>query len=164
MPQTMVQLAPRVAPCRTRVGRSSSMRRIALRGLNTLVNTIDGPQNTSSSRVTPSYTETLFWIFTLLPMLTFGPITTFWPIRQFLPRRELLNTWETCQIVVPSPISTSSSMKADSWTKYVGRGRVEAVPEDEVLCSKASWQRWSTVRTRIPSWPSVRGGQRDCMH
>src|SRR6266511_5840529 len=76
-PHTIVQLAPRVAPCRTRVGRSSSIRLIWLRGLNTFVNTIEGPQNTSSSSVTPSYTETLFWIFTPLPMLTFGPITTF---------------------------------------------------------------------------------------
>src|SRR3546814_13721509 len=31
-------------------------------------NTMLGPQNKSSSRRTASYTETLFWIFTLLPM------------------------------------------------------------------------------------------------
>src|SRR6266511_143909 len=108
-PQTIVQLAPRVAPRCTNVGRSSSMRRIALRGLNTFVNTIDGPQNTSSSRVTPSYTETLFWIFTPSPILTCGSMTTFWPIRQFFPICEWCNTWDTCQMVVPSPISTSSS-------------------------------------------------------
>jgi len=33
-----------------------------------LVNTIEGPQKTSSSKTTPSYRETLFWILTLSPM------------------------------------------------------------------------------------------------
>ena len=59
-PQTMVLLAPNVAPCRTSVGRYSLFRTISLRGLMTLVKTIDGPQNTPSSNVTASYTETLF--------------------------------------------------------------------------------------------------------
>ena len=59
-PQTIVQLAPRLAPRPTRVARNSSFRDTWLRGLRTLVNTIDGPQNTSSSRVTPVYTDTLF--------------------------------------------------------------------------------------------------------
>ena len=45
-PQTIVQLAPSVAPRLSNVGRNSSMRRTSLRGLNTLVNTMDGPQNT----------------------------------------------------------------------------------------------------------------------
>src|SRR5262249_43113441 len=117
-PQTIVQLAPKVAPRRTKVGRSSSIRRISLRGLNTLVKTIDGPQNTSSSRVTPSYTETLFWILTPSPILTLGPTTTFWPIRQFFPMCEFFNMCETCQMVVPSPILTFSSTNADSWTVY----------------------------------------------
>ena len=38
----------------TRVGLSSSIRGISLRGLNTFVKTIDGPQKTKSSSVTPS--------------------------------------------------------------------------------------------------------------
>src|SRR5262245_1992842 len=137
-PHTMVLLAPSVAPHLTSVGRSSSRRLISLRGLYTFVNTIDGPQNTSSSRVTPSYTETLFWILTPLPTRTFGPITTFWPIRQFLPIWEFLNTCDTCQMVVPSPISTASSMKADSWTKYVGCGWTAGVLAREACCSNAS--------------------------
>ena len=47
--------------------------RIAERGLNTFVNTMLGPQNTSSSSVTASYTDTWFWIFTLRPMATSLP-------------------------------------------------------------------------------------------
>ena len=38
---------------------------IKLLGFITFVNTHDGPRNTSSSQITPVYTETLFWIFTL---------------------------------------------------------------------------------------------------
>ena len=41
------------APRRTSVGLISSIRTISLRGLITFVNTIDGPQNTSFSSVTP---------------------------------------------------------------------------------------------------------------
>jgi len=41
--------------------------------LNTLVNTMLGPQNTSSSSVTASYTDTLFWIFTFRPITTSLP-------------------------------------------------------------------------------------------
>ena len=53
-PQTIVALAPIVAPRRTRVGWYSAFRETWLRGLTTLVNTQLGPQNTSSSSVTPS--------------------------------------------------------------------------------------------------------------
>ena len=53
-PQTTVALAPMLAPRRTRVRRYSSFRLTWLRGFTTFVNTIDGPQNTSSSSSTPS--------------------------------------------------------------------------------------------------------------
>jgi len=49
-----------------------------------------------------------------LSIVTRGPMTTFWPMRQPRPRREPSRTWETCQITVPAPISTSLSMNADS--------------------------------------------------
>ena len=54
VPQTMVQLAPSVAPRCTRVRRYSCLRDTAERGLSTLVKTMLGPQNTSSSSVTAS--------------------------------------------------------------------------------------------------------------
>ena len=50
----MVAFAPMVAPRRTSVRRYSCLRDTALRGFMTFVNTIDGPQNTSSSSSTPS--------------------------------------------------------------------------------------------------------------
>src|SRR5512134_515239 len=53
-PQTTVALAPIVAPRRTRVRRYSALREMWLRGFITFVNTQLGPQNTSSSRTTPS--------------------------------------------------------------------------------------------------------------
>src|SRR5215510_6376510 len=82
MPHRIVEFAPREAPLRTSVRRYSSRRLTWLRGLTTLVNTIEGPQNTSSSRIQPVYTLTLFWILTLLPMQTFEEITTFCPTLQ----------------------------------------------------------------------------------
>src|SRR5437763_16050548 len=60
MPQTIVALAPIVAPRRTSVRLYSFFLEMCARGLTTLVKTIDGPQKTSSSSSTPSYTETLF--------------------------------------------------------------------------------------------------------
>src|SRR5262249_16234461 len=44
IPQMIVQLAPSVAPFFTSVGFNSPIRGISLRGLNTFVNTIEGPQ------------------------------------------------------------------------------------------------------------------------
>jgi hypothetical protein len=41
------------------------------------VKTAEGPQNTSSSRVTPVKIDTLFSILTPLPILTFSPMNTF---------------------------------------------------------------------------------------
>ena len=54
IPQRIVELAPMVAPLRISVGLISVLRGILDRGLMTFVKTQDGPQNTSSSRVTPS--------------------------------------------------------------------------------------------------------------
>jgi hypothetical protein len=59
-PQTIVALAPIDAPRRTYVGRYSALRDTALLGFITFVNTMDGPQNTSSPSSTPSYNDTLF--------------------------------------------------------------------------------------------------------
>ena len=53
-PQTTVAFAPMLAPFRTSVRRNSSRRGTWLRGFTTFVNTIDGPQKTSSSSSTPS--------------------------------------------------------------------------------------------------------------
>src|SRR6185436_8779953 len=99
----MVVFAPMLAPRLTSVVLYSSLRETWLRGLTTLVNTIDGPQNTSSSRITPVYNDTLFWILTLLPTTTSGETTTFWPMLQSRPIRARGITWEKCQIFVPAP-------------------------------------------------------------
>src|SRR5207253_10777408 len=53
-PHTIVALAPIELPRRTRVLRYSCLRETWERGFRTLVNTQDGPQNTSSSSTTPS--------------------------------------------------------------------------------------------------------------
>src|SRR5690554_625843 len=108
-PQTMVQLAPSVAPFFTRVSRYSSLRSMSERGLYTLVNTMLGPQNTPSSRCTLSYTDTLFWILQLSPMVTLFPMNTFWPMETFLPILAPPHTWTKCQTREPSPIWAPSS-------------------------------------------------------
>src|SRR4051812_46372003 len=108
-PQTTVELAPRLAPRLTSVCRYSSLRDTWLRGLITFVNTIEGPQNTSSSSTTPVYTDTLFWILTLLPMTTPGETTTFWPMLQRAPIRAPVITCEKCQIFVSLPMTQPSS-------------------------------------------------------
>lgn len=54
VPQTIVALAPMVAPGPTAVGWIARLRSTAARGLRTLVNTADGPTKTSSASVTPS--------------------------------------------------------------------------------------------------------------
>ena len=84
-PQTTVAFAPIVAPRRTRVRRYSLFRDTALRGLYTLVKTMDGPQNTSASSSTPSYNETLFWILALSPITTPFITTTFCPSEHRAP-------------------------------------------------------------------------------
>src|SRR5207249_1603241 len=53
-PHTIVALAPIELPRFTRVGRYACLRETWARGFTTLVNTHDGPQNTSSSSTTPS--------------------------------------------------------------------------------------------------------------
>src|SRR5450631_4046515 len=53
-PHTIVALAPMVAPSLTTVRSKLARRLTAARGVRTLVNTAEGPTNTSFSRVTPS--------------------------------------------------------------------------------------------------------------
>ena len=74
-----------------------------------------GPQNTSSSIVTASYTETLFCILTLLPITTALPIKTFWPSEQPLPIRAPAQTWVKCHTCVASPRVAPSSTMALKW-------------------------------------------------
>src|ERR671923_1968725 len=54
VPQTSVELAPRVAPRLTIVLRYSDLLSTSLRGSRTLVNTTEGPQKTWSPSSTPS--------------------------------------------------------------------------------------------------------------
>ena len=53
VPQRIVALAPIEAPHLTNVVLYSPRRTISLRGFTTLVNTIEGPQKTWSSRMIP---------------------------------------------------------------------------------------------------------------
>ena len=92
LPHTIVALAPMVAPFFTNVFLSSFILGMPLLGFITFVKTHEGPQKTSSSRVTPVYKETLFCILHLFPTFTSGPITTFWPILQSFPILEPLST------------------------------------------------------------------------
>ncbi len=117
LPQTIVAFAPTDAPRRSMVGLYSFLRATALRGFITLVKTIDGPRNTSSSHTTPVYTLTLFWIFTLRPNFTSGDMTTFCPILQFSPIVQFGIMCEKCHILVPFPIVQPSSTYADSCLK-----------------------------------------------
>ena len=105
----MVALAPMVAPRSTWVVRNSVLRSTSARGFRTLVKTHDGPQNTPSSRVTPRYRLTLFWILQPSPTLTSGPIITFWPITQSRPIRLPARMWLKCQIRLPAPMAQPSS-------------------------------------------------------
>src|SRR3954452_15867313 len=111
----MVAMATMDTPRRTRVRRYSCLRDTSLRGFITLVNTHDGPQKTSSSSSTPSYTETLFWILTWLPILPPAATNTFCPMVQSLPIEAPAITWEKCQIRVPLPIEQPGSTQALGW-------------------------------------------------
>src|SRR5690242_7062062 len=82
----------------------------------TFVNTIEGPQKTSSSSSTPSYTDTLFWILQLSPILVPFMTTTFCPRLHRAPITAPGITWQKCQIFVPSPIVAPSATYADSCT------------------------------------------------
>src|SRR3954469_6447817 len=74
-----------------------------------------GPQNTSSSRVTASYTDTLFWILTLSPMATSLPTNTFWPNEQPAPMRAPPLMCTQCQTRQSSPRTAPSSTMAVGW-------------------------------------------------
>src|SRR6185312_8932303 len=90
-PQTIVALAPIDAPRLTMVSRYSCLRDTWLRGFSTLVNTIEGPRNTSS------------WTLTFLPNVTLGMTTTFWPRLHSSPITAPAITWQKCQTRVPAP-------------------------------------------------------------
>jgi len=57
----------------------------------------------------PVYTETLFWILTLLPITTSLATSTFCPQDAALADLGPRITWQKCQIFVPAPISHGSS-------------------------------------------------------
>src|SRR5215472_8867313 len=90
-----------------------------------------GPQNTSSSSVTLSYTETLFWILTLLPMRTRLPTNTFCPSEQSRPMTAPAHTCTQCHTRVPSPSCAPGSMMAVGCTcsgKSVFQRQRDAAP------------------------------------
>ena len=129
----------------------------------TFVKTMEGPQNTSSSRTTPEYTETLFCIFTLLPIFTSGERTTFWPILQLFPICAPGITWLKCQIFVPSPTRHDLSTIAVSCEK---KGFEWLLPFRSTVapcCFKESWQAFRTFKTFIPLLPSDLGVESDIM-
>src|SRR5690348_2545937 len=78
-----------------------------------------GPQNTPSSSVTLSYTDTLFWILQSSPTTTRLPTNTFWPSETPRPMRAPAQTCAKCQTRQPSPIAAPSSMMAEGCEKYV---------------------------------------------
>ena len=83
--------------------------------IDTLVNTIEGPQNTSSSSSTPFVDRTLFCTLTLLPSRVPPMTTTFCPRLHRSPITAPGITWQKCQICVPAPTVAPSSTYADSW-------------------------------------------------
>src|SRR5262249_4756933 len=96
--------------------RNSALRLTSARGLMTLVNTIDGPQNTWSSSLTPSYSDTLFWMRQFSPTVTL-PTYTFCPRTQRGPILAPGDTWQKCQIFLPAPMSAAAAMYALAWAK-----------------------------------------------
>jgi hypothetical protein len=54
VPHRIVAFAPMLAPRATPVATNASLRLTAARGVRTLVNTADGPTNTSSASTTPA--------------------------------------------------------------------------------------------------------------
>lgn len=108
-PQMIVAFAPIVAPFLTTVFLNSAFLFRKLLGLITLVKTIEGPRKTSSSIVTPSYKETLFCIFTLLPTTTFRSTKTFWPRLLFSPISHPGIRWQKCHMYTPAAIMEPSS-------------------------------------------------------
>lgn len=118
LPQMIVAFAPIDAPRRTTVG-VISQSGFTARGYMSLVNTALGPTNTSSSRVTPENTETLFWIFTPLPIDAPLSTKTFLPRLQPEPIVAPSRMWQWCQTRVSSPTEAPGSTIAVSCEKYV---------------------------------------------
>ena len=143
-----------------------------------LVKTMEGPQKTPSSRVTPLYTDTLFWILQLLPMLTSGPMTTFWPMLQRSPifepgqhmgempdfrsgsdhgariddgRRRCTNAPAVTASGLERPVGVAESF---------GRRQASFFPSSRIRLpcwSIACLLAFRTLNTRSPSFPSVAG-------
>src|SRR5438105_1652142 len=129
-PQTMVALAPMVAPRRTIVSPNSS--RFFLnptRGRSTLVKTALGPTNTSSSRRTPSQMRTAFLMVTRLPIT--APVSTkAWsPTLQRLPMRAPFMTWANAQMRVPSPTWSLSQSPRSCTKKSLTLAPARPVPQ-----------------------------------
>src|SRR4030043_1301992 len=160
LPQTMAALAPIVAPFLTNVGLNSCFRETKLRGFIPVGKTQEGPQKTSSSSVTPSKTETLFSIFTLLPILAPLPMKTFCPITQLSPIVVSGIMCEKCQILVPFPIRHGSSTMLVSWTKKSCMALLREITLP--LFSSDFWQRESTCNTCRPLCPFTLGPVRVC--
>src|SRR5262249_7855218 len=83
-PHTIVAFAPIDAPRPTWVGTIFQSVEVA-RGRRSFVKVALGPTNPSSAIVTPSNTETLFWIFPRSPPATPRSTKTFFPRTQLLP-------------------------------------------------------------------------------
>src|SRR4051812_46233174 len=119
-PQTMVAFAPMELPRRTRVGRNLAGGFLkATRGFMSLVKTMFGPRNTSSSTVTLSQTSTQFLTVTWLPIRAPLSMKAWSPTLQSLPMTAPFMTWAKAQTRVPAPMA-SDSHRARSCTKTDG--------------------------------------------
>ena len=95
-PHTIVAFAPIDAPLRTSVETNSRSSPVA-RGCRSFVKTTEGPTKTSSSSVTPEYTETKFWILQPDPITAPVSTKTDLPRTHRIPTRAPLRTCAKCQ-------------------------------------------------------------------
>src|SRR6266536_807018 len=108
-PQTTVAFAPMVAPWRTSVGTSRSRDFLRpARGARSLVNTMLGPRNTSSSTVTRSHTSTAFFTVTRSPSLAPPSMKTWSQTLQSAPTSAPGRTWAKAQMRVLGPTRSLS--------------------------------------------------------
>jgi len=114
------------------------------------VRTQEGPRNTSSSMMIPSYMETLFCILTLLPMTTPPATMVFWPRLQPAPIFAPAQTWLKCQMRVPSPISHGSSMTTVGWMLSVLKDRkyLPSCFNDIRQTFRADWYQFAVLLQR----------------
>src|SRR6266702_3174835 len=117
---TTVALAPTVAPRRTSVGTSSSGAFLKpTRGVRSLVNTMLGPRNTSSSTVTRSQTSTAFLTVTRSPSRAPPSMKAWSPTLQSAPTTAPGSTWANAQMRVRGP-TRSLSHSPIGWTNTDG--------------------------------------------